>query len=276
MSASPPPAAALPPLLIAARGLILSAGGRRIIDRVDLAIREGEIVTVIGPNGAGKTTLARLLLGLVKPDSGQIWRRPGLRVGYVPQRFVVDRTIPLTVRRFLTLSENASRATVEDALRETGAERLADAQTSSLSGGEFQRVSLARALIRRPQLLVLDEPVQAVDYLGEAQLYQLIGAIGRRRNCGVLLISHDLHIVMRQSNRVICLNRHVCCEGAPERVSADPEYARLFGPEAVDIVSVYRHRHDHRHDLSGRASPVEPTADAAEGSTLAADAPTRR
>jgi zinc transport system ATP-binding protein len=246
------------PAMIRASGLTFHADGKRVIDHVDIAIGAGEIVTVIGPNGAGKTTLARLLLGLLKPDAGEIWRRPGLRVGYVPQRFAVDRTIPLTVRRFLTLSHAAGRAATDAALAEVGAGRLADVQISSLSGGEFQRVSLARALICAPELLVLDEPVQAVDYVGEAQLYELISTISAQRKCGVLLISHDLHIVMGRSDRVVCLNRHVCCHGAPERVSNHPEYARLFGPEAVRAVALYRHHHDHNHDLSGEIETGKP------------------
>jgi zinc transport system ATP-binding protein len=242
-------------ILTSAQGLTFRADGRTIIDGVNISVRAGEIVTLIGPNGAGKTTLARLLLGLLTPTAGQIWRRPGLRVGYVPQRFAVDRTIPLTVRRFLTLGKRAGQDVIDAALREVGALGLGDAQTSSLSGGEFQRVSMARALIGEPELLVLDEPVQAVDYRGEAQLYELIGLIAVRRNCGVLLISHDLHIVMGRSDRVVCLNRHICCEGAPERVSNDPEYERLFGPGAARAVAMYRHHHDHDHDLSGNVAP---------------------
>jgi zinc transport system ATP-binding protein len=247
--------------MMSASGLVFHAGGKRVIDHVDITIGAGEIVTVIGPNGAGKTTLARLLLGLIKPDAGEIWRRPGLRVGYVPQRFSVDRTIPLTVRRFLTLGRAADRATTDAALAEVGAGSLADAQISSLSGGEFQRVSLARALIGGPELLVLDEPVQAVDYVGEAQLYELISTISAQRKCGVLLISHDLHIVMGRSDRVVCLNRHVCCQGEPERVSNHPEYSRLFGPEAVRAVALYRHQHDHKHDLSGDVATGKPPLD---------------
>lgn len=246
--------------MLVARGLTFHSDGRKIIDSVDISIGAGEIVTVIGPNGAGKTTLVRLLLGLLRPSAGEIWRRPGLRVGYVPQRFAVDRTIPLTVRRFLTLGRAADRAAVDAILAEVGAGRLGDAQISSLSGGEFQRVSLARSLVGDPELLVLDEPVQAVDYVGEAQLYELISTISTQRKCGVLLISHDLHIVMDRSDRVVCLNRHVCCQGEPERVSNHPEYARLFGPEAVRVVAVYRHRHDHGHDLSGDVAPGAPCA----------------
>lgn len=240
--------------LASARNLTFRSDGRTIIDGVDFSICAGEIVTIIGPNGAGKTTFARLLLGLLKPAAGEVWLQPGLRIGYVPQRFVVDRAIPLTVRRFLTLGKRATDEAIDAVLREVGAPRLTNAQVSSLSGGEFQRVSMARALIGEPELLVLDEPVQAVDYVGEAQLYELISSISARRKCGVLLISHDLHIVMERSDRVVCLNRHICCEGAPERVSSDPEYERLFGPGAARAVAVYRHHHDHDHDLSGNVA----------------------
>lgn len=236
---------------ISTRGLSLDLGGRTVLSGIELELRAGEIVTIIGPNGAGKTTLARLLLGLLKPTKGTVTRAPGLRVGYVPQRFPVDPTIPIDVSRFLTLGVRAGPGAIRTVLAEVGAVHLADRPLSALSGGEFQRVALARALIGEPQFLLLDEPVQGVDYAGEAQLYAMIGDIRNRRGCGILLISHDLHIVLGASDRVICLNRHICCEGVPETVAAHPEYARLFGREAVRSVGIYRHHHDHEHDLSG-------------------------
>jgi len=237
--------------LISARGLGVDLGGKPVLDNVDIDIQAGEIVTLIGPNGAGKTTLARLLLGLLRPTRGGVSRKPGIRIGYVPQRFAVDATIPIKVRRFLRLGVRASTAAIGQVLEEVGAGNLADRPLAALSGGEFQRVSLARALIAAPQLLMLDEPVQGVDYAGEAQLYAMIGDIRTRRGCGILLISHDLHIVLGASDRVICLNRHICCEGVPETVATHPEYARLFGRDAVRAVGIYRHEHDHEHDLSG-------------------------
>jgi zinc transport system ATP-binding protein len=237
--------------LISATGLALDLGGRPILENIDLALRAGEIVTLIGPNGAGKTSLARTLLGLVRPTRGKVERAPGLRIGYVPQRFAVDPAIPIDVSRFLTLGVRAGADAIARVLAEVGAERLADRPLAALSGGEFQRVSLARALIAEPQLLMLDEPVQGVDYSGEAQLYALIGEIRDRRGCGILLISHDLHIVLGASDRVVCLNRHICCEGVPETVAAHPEYVRMFGREAGRAVGIYRHSHDHEHDLSG-------------------------
>jgi zinc transport system ATP-binding protein len=237
--------------LISAAGLGLDLGGRPILENIALELHAGEIVTLIGPNGAGKTTLARTLLGLLKPTRGAVKRAPGLRIGYVPQRFAVDPTIPINVSRFLTLGVRASADAIARVLAEVGAEKLAQRPLSALSGGEFQRVSLARALIAEPQFLMLDEPVQGVDYSGEAQLYALIGQIREKRGCGILLISHDLHIVLGASDRVVCLNRHICCEGVPETVAAHPEYVRMFGREAGKAVGIYRHHHDHEHDLSG-------------------------
>jgi zinc transport system ATP-binding protein len=211
-------------------------------------------VTLIGPNGAGKTSLVRVLLGVEKPTSGAVQRQAGLVVGYVPQRFDIDRAIPMTVERFLMLSsELKNHAARTEALRAVGAPQLGDRPFAELSGGELQRVLIARALLRTPGLLVLDEPVRGVDFQGEAELYQLISNLRAERNIGVLLVSHDLHIVMAQSDRVICINRHVCCSGVPDTVAQHPEYARLFGPQAARALGVYTHVHDHRHGLSGEA-----------------------
>lgn len=242
--------------LIVARGLSLARGGRPILDHVDLHIAPGEIVTLIGPNGAGKTTLVRTLLGLEAADSGSIVRRPDLRIGYAPQRFDRDPAIPMSVARFLTLGGPATRAMIEAALAEVGAGRVIDRQLVQLSGGELQRVVLARALIRNPHLLVLDEPVRGVDYVGEAELYGLIGRIRTERGLGVLLVSHDLHVVMAQSDRVVCLNRHVCCHGVPETVAQHPEYVRLFGAATARAFAIYTHDHDHAHDLAGAPLPA--------------------
>ena len=236
--------------LISARSLWLTRSGRAILQGVDIDIAAGEIMTVIGPNGAGKTTLVRVLLGLEAPDRGITLRKDGLVVGYVPQRFEVDRAIPLTVARFIELGRRAEEDEIERTLADVGAEKLGDRQLSELSGGELQRVLLARAIARSPALLVLDEPVRGVDYVGEAELYTLIGRLRAERGFGVLLVSHDLHVVMAQADRVICLNRHVCCSGVPQSVAQHPEYARLFGPQAASF-GLYHHSHDHRHDLAG-------------------------
>jgi len=253
-----PPVAHDADALIGARSLWLTRAGRAILQGVDIDIGAGEIVTVIGPNGAGKTTLVRVLLGLEAPDKGTTRRKPRLVIGYVPQRFDIDRAIPLTVARFVHLGRRAEDEEIVKALTEVGAGPLGDRQLSELSGGELQRVLLARALIRSPDLLVLDEPVRGVDYTGEAELYNLIGRLRSERGFGVLLVSHDLHVVMAQSDRVICLNRHVCCSGVPQSVLQHPEYARLFGPQAARAFALYQHRHDHRHDLAG--DPHPPTA----------------
>jgi len=247
-----------PGALISARGLTLARAGRPILAGVDIDIAPCEIVTVIGPNGAGKTMLVRALLGLERLDRGEVRRREPLVIGYAPQRFDIDRAIPLTVARFVALGRPAAAdREIAAALAEVGAAPLVERQISELSGGELQRVVLARALIRSPDLLVLDEPARAVDYAGEAELYTLIGRLRTERGFGVLLVSHDLHVVMAQSDRVICLNRHVCCSGVPDTVAQHPEYARLFGPQAAHAFGVYQHRHDHSHDLAGAPCPAE-------------------
>jgi zinc transport system ATP-binding protein len=247
-----------PAALISARGLALARGGRPILTGIDIDIAPGEIVTVIGPNGAGKTMLVRALLGLERLDRGTVRRRNPLVIGYAPQRFDIDRAIPLTVARFVALGRPAApRLEIARTLTDVGAGPLIERQLSELSGGELQRVVLARALIRAPDLLVLDEPARAVDYAGEAELYTLIGRLRTEQGFGVLMVSHDLHVVMAQSDRVICLNRHVCCSGVPRSVAQHPEYARLFGPQAAHAFGVYRHEHDHSHDLAGAPCPSE-------------------
>lgn len=237
--------------LISARGLGLSFGGKPVLSDIDFDIREGEIVTLIGPNGAGKSTLVRVLLGLVKPESGSVRRRRDARIGYVPQRLDIDQTIPMTVQRFLSLGERVTKEDIAARLKEAGAGHVIDRQISKLSGGELQRVVLARALLRSPNLLVLDEPVRGVDYAGEAELYNLFTRLRDTRGLGVLLVSHDLHVVMASSDRVICVNQHICCSGVPEAVALHPEYARLFGADASRSFGLYRHHHDHRHGPAG-------------------------
>ncbi|MFT3732238.1 MAG: metal ABC transporter ATP-binding protein [Hyphomicrobium sp.] len=249
--------------LISARGLSMMRGDREVLSNVDLDVRPGEIVTLIGPNGAGKTTLVRLLLGIEKPTHGRVTKPATTRVGYVPQRFDVDSAIPMTVASFLALGADAMPKAIKEALQEAGAAKTFNQQLAKLSGGETQRVLIARALLRRPNLLILDEPASGVDFSGEADLYDLIGRLRDNHNLGVLLISHDLHVVMARSNRVICLNGHVCCSGKPEDVSQHASYARIFGPHAATALGVYRHHHDHEHDLTGETKPLaEPPAPA--------------
>jgi zinc transport system ATP-binding protein len=220
---------------------------------VSLEIRRGEIVTIIGPNGAGKTTLLRVLLGLLAPTSGRVVLAPGVRIGYMPQRIQIDTVLPLSVRRFLTLTGRRTDAELHRILTEVGALAVIDSPVQGLSGGEMQRVLLAKALLRNPDLLVLDEPVQGVDVQGQVELFGLIGRLRQERGCAVLMVSHDLHLVMAATDRVVCLNRHVCCTGTPESVQGSQAYVELFSPQAVANLAVYSHQHDHRHDpVSGK------------------------
>ena len=237
--------------LVLCRGVGVSFGGREVLSGIDLAIAPGEIVTIIGPNGGGKTTLLKVVLGLISPDAGQVTRRAGLKIGYVPQKLQLDRTMPMTVRRLMTLTRRHSDPELLAALGETGVPHLIEADPTNLSGGEFQRVLIARALLSRPDLLVLDEPVRSVDFSGEASLYEKIAEIRSRHGCAILLVSHDLHVVMAATDRVVCLNRHVCCAGVPNEVAAAPEYISLFGPRAAGAMAFYSHHHDHTHSLEG-------------------------
>lgn len=243
-------------LLISTMAATLYLGGRTILDGVNIKISEGEIVTIVGPNGAGKSTLLRVLLGLQPQSGGIVERAPDLRIGYVPQRFSVPETLPLTVDRLLSLTMRSKPAEREQVLEETGIGHLRSSSMADLSGGELQRALIAKALLRRPNLLVLDEPVQGVDFIGEARLYRMIGEIRRERGCGILMVSHDLHMVMAESDRVVCLNSHVCCEGKPASVQADPEFARMFGPEAARVMAIYSHDHDHTHE-GGHVCPTD-------------------
>jgi zinc transport system ATP-binding protein len=241
--------------LIEARGLGHSDGSRDILYDIDLSVLPGEIVTIIGPNGAGKTTLLRALIGALRPCRGQVWRKPGLRIGYTPQKLVIDRTMPLTVDRFLRLGGGGDRAARATALQSVGIASFADAQITDLSGGELQRAALARALLRQPDLLALDEPTQGLDQPGEAAFYRLIEKLRRDTGVAICMISHDLHVVMSASDRVICLNGHVCCEGAPVQVTAMPEYRALFGVGTQGALALYRHEHDHAHGPDGHDHP---------------------
>lgn len=224
--------------------------GQNILDQVNLTLTRGEIVTLIGPNGAGKTTLVRTVLGLLKPDTGSVWRQPRLTIGYMPQKLHVDATLPLSVLRFLRLVPGVNRTSAASALAEVGADHLLDSPLQTISGGELQRVLLARALLRKPELLVLDEPVQGVDVSGQAELYRLITQLRNRYGCGVLMVSHDLHLVMSTTDQVVCLNHHICCSGHPEQVSGDPAFVELFGQDARSL-AIYHHHHDHAHELHG-------------------------
>ncbi len=239
------------------------AGVRRgadwLVRGVDLTVAPGEIVTLIGPNGSGKSTTAKMALGILKPSEGRADQRRRLKVGYVPQKLAIDWTLPLSVRRFMRLTNPLSDADCDAALTQTGAKRLLGAELRTLSGGELQRVMLARAIARRPDLLVLDEPVQGVDYAGEIAIYDLISEIRNTLGCGILMISHDLHVVMAAADQVICLNGHVCCRGTPSDVSRDHNYHALFGARADAGLAVYEHHHDHVHLPDGQVRHADGT-----------------
>ena len=233
----------------------VSQGGRTLVSGVDLTIARGEIVTLIGPNGSGKSTTAKMATGVLKPTTGTVTRQPGLKIGYVPQKLSIDWTLPLTVERLMTLTGRFSRGEIDAALEAVGARRLLHAAVQELSGGEFQRVLFARAMIRKPDLLVLDEPVQGVDFSGEVALYELVRQIRDTTQSGILMISHDLHVVMAETDTVICLNGHVCCRGTPAAVKRSPEYLRLFGERAAGSLAIYQHHHDHEHHEDGCVLP---------------------
>lgn len=240
---------------IAGEGLVKRFGARAVVDGVDIAARPGEIVTLIGPNGAGKTVLLKILLGLIAPDAGRVVRAEGLRIGYMPQKLAADPNLPMSVARFVGLAGKYGPSAIDAALTWAGAADLRDSPMTGLSGGETQRVLLARALVREPGLLVLDEPAQGVDVTGQDALYALVATLRDRLGCAVLLVSHDLHLVMARSDRVVCLNGHVCCTGQPEAVGRDPAFAAMFGERAGESLALYRHHHDHVHDAHGHVHP---------------------
>lgn len=234
--------------LITADNVSVSYGANKVLCDVSLAINPGEIVTIVGPNGSGKTTLLRLLIGAAQATSGRVSHKPGLRVGYVPQKLHIDPTLPITVDRFLRLPRTNTASACATALEHAGVPELSNRQMSALSGGQLQRVLLARALINQPELLLLDEATQGLDQPGSAAFYLQIEQVRQKTGCAILMISHELHVVMAASDRVICLNGHVCCQGTPDIVSAAPEYRAMFGTGTGGALALYRHEHDHSHD----------------------------
>ena len=233
--------------LVETRGLTVRIGRNHILDHVDFAIEKGEIVTIVGPNGSGKSTLLRALIGAVAPSEGEVTRAPGMRIGYVPQRLHIDPTLPMTVGRFLSLPRRQSAVDLRMALEAAGLPDLGGRQMGDLSGGQFQRVLLARALMEKPDLLILDEATQGLDQPGSAAFYRRIEEVRQEMGCAVLMVSHELHVVMSASDRVVCLNGHVCCEGQPEHVAQAEEYRALFGSGTQGALALYRHDHDHEH-----------------------------
>ena len=231
--------------------------GRWLIRDIDLSIRRGEIVSLIGPNGSGKTTIANVLSGSIALDIGSFVRSNGIRIGYVPQRVSIDSTLPMTVRRLMNINEKYSAIEVEEALDEMKILNSANQPVQELSGGEFQRALFARALLRKPDLLLLDEPSQGLDFKGEIKLYNQVVDIRDRLNCGILLVCHNLHMVMAKTDTVVCINCHVCCAGTPIDVVNNKSFEELFGSEAARSHALYQHRHDHRHLPDGSISNVQ-------------------
>ncbi|TVS04869.1 MAG: metal ABC transporter ATP-binding protein [Rhodobacteraceae bacterium] len=241
--------------LIAARRLELRYGARRVLHDIDFDIERGEIVTIVGPNGSGKTSFLRALLGVIKPSRGRVLRAAGLKVGYVPQRLHIDPGLPIPVSRFLSLPVPASKSAMTEVLEQVGVGDVLKQNMATLSGGQFQRVLLARALLTRPDILMLDEPTSGLDQPGVASFYRLIEDVRRETGCAVLSVSHDLHVVMSASDRVICINGHICCEGAPHVVRAAPEYRALFGLGTGGALALYQHDHDHDHNHDHDGAP---------------------
>lgn len=234
--------------LLSTQNMDVRLGGHVALRNVDFSIDAAEIVTVVGPNGSGKSTLLKALIGAVRPTGGKVHRKQGLRIGYVPQKLHIDPTLPLTARRFLSLPKKRTAAEIDQALARVGAHDLLEKQMSALSGGQFQRVLLARALLESPDILILDEPTTGLDQPGSAALYRLIEDIRKETGAAILMVSHELHVVMSASDRVICLNGHVCCHGTPDVVASAPEYRALFGSGTHGALALYRHDHDHTHE----------------------------
>lgn len=239
--------------LVTLDDVTVSFDGRDVLDRVSLKLYRNKITTLIGPNGAGKSTLVKTVIGLTTPTKGRVLKDKGMKVGYVPQKLKLNESLPMSVERFLKLVPGSNQHSIQEALALVGANKLLHSNMHTLSGGECQRVLLANAVLKQPDLLVLDEPVQGVDVSGQFELYSLISTLKNKLQCAVLMVSHDLHIVMAQTDEVICLQHHVCCSGEPEAISEHPEYIALFGRKESQHLALYHHHHNHEHDLSGHA-----------------------
>lgn len=237
-------------ILLSAKNLCLEIHGKTLLSNINLELHKAEVVTLIGPNGAGKTSLIRLLLGLNEATRGEVYRRPNLNIGYVPQRTTISSVMPLRVVDFLKLAAPYNESDIKRVMEEVQVGHVLKSAIQDISGGELQRVLLARALLKQPDVLVLDEPAQGVDIIGQQSLYKTIGTIRDHHACGVLMVSHDLHLVMAATDQVVCLNTHVCCTGHPDHISEHPEYLKLFG-DALNGLAVYSHHHDHEHDIHG-------------------------
>ena len=238
-------------MLIEISKLEVKYGSKKVLQNINLSLIANEILTIVGPNGSGKTTLFKAIIGSVPLSKGKISIKPNLRIGYVPQQLKVDQTLPITVERFLKLATRNNND-IEKMIAFFGSENIFREQINSLSGGQMQRVLLARALVNKPEILLLDEATRGLDQPGIAAFYRKIENISKETNCAILMISHDLHVVMSASDRVICINGHICCQGTPENVATSPEYQTLFGSNIDGSFALYRHKHDHNHDVMGR------------------------
>ena len=237
--------------LIELKNINVAFEQKTALQNINLNIYPNSIITIVGPNGGGKSTLLKILLKLQKPTSGDVIYHKNVRIGYVPQKIHLDHSLPLTVERFLALKKGVTAGEISTALEQLSVAHLRNNNMQRLSGGEMQRVLLARAILNKPNLLVLDEPTQGVDISGQAELYQLIQRTQQQLNCAVLMVSHDLHIVMADSKEVLCINQHICCAGTPETLSNDPTFMRLWGDQLSQNVRFYTHHHNHHHDLHG-------------------------
>ena len=231
-------------MIIAAENISHFYNNRPVLDHVSLSLNKGEFITIIGPNGAGKSTLLKCLMGLITPDQGRVTRKAGSRIGYIPQRMAINPSLPMTVARFIALNKSSPTQDWDD----LGIAGLADKPIHSLSGGEWQRVLLARALRDDPEAIILDEPAQNLDISGQLQFYKTLDAIHKSRGIAILMVSHDLHMVMASTQQVVCLYHHICCSGAPQTVARDPEFAHLFGQDMAAMMAIYQHEHNHDHD----------------------------
>lgn len=225
--------------------------GKKVLENINLTLYANTITTIVGPNGGGKSTLLKVLLKLLPPTKGEVIHKQGLKIGYVPQKLHLDHTMPLTVFKFLSLKPNSHPDDIHNALRLFSISHLTQNPMQKLSGGELQRVLLARAFLAQPQLLVLDEPMQGVDTTGQIELYQLLNQTREWLKCAILMVSHDLNIVMANTDDVLCVHRHLCCAGKPETVARDPHFIRLFGDQFAQNVAFYAHHHNHHHNLHG-------------------------